>query len=314
MMSPTSDEIETRVRQLLGRETLGRDGMGREGVGRDGMGREGMDVRVISHLSGGYTNDNYLVEIDQQHYVARLGSSVARLLGVDRHREQQVLRAASGANLIPEIMAFAVEGGDMLSRYVAAESAADRLEGNSGLSGDARTDINGLARLLRRAHALDSAITDADPREWIIRYVAAAETLGFVWPDQVREALPHLGRIAYAATALTHHDVNPWNILHATSGDLLLDWEYAGRGDPAFDLAGACALWSLPETQQTALLDGYGADDVLRSRLPDASWLFHLRELTWAGLMLAAGINRSEIAAQYTDQCAWLAGWFAVYR
>ena len=279
--------VQQRVRRLLGRATV--------------------SVQVREHLSGGYTNDNYLVEVDGERYVVRLGSAVAELLGVDRQREQRVLVAAADAGLIPAVVAFDADSGDLLARFVDAASAADR-------TGAATVDVAALAALLRRAHALDVETAAADPRDWVGRYVTAAARTGFVWPAVVQRALPHLAEIAYTASTLTHHDVNPWNILHAPDGDLLLDWEYAGRGDPAFDLAGVATLWELSGTAHAELLDRYGADDSLRTRMADALWLFQMRELTWAGLMLAAGIDRVEIAEQYAQQCAWLAEWSAGQR
>ena len=284
MPIPLTSEIQARVRGLLNRATAA--------------------VQVIEHLSGGYTNDNFLVEVQEERYVVRLGSTVARVLGVDRHREQQVLAVAAQAGLIPDVVGFDADRGDLLSRFVLAESAAER--------STAPVDVLALAALLRRAHSLDVKTTAADPRDWVARYVAAGARAGFAWPAAVARALRHLGDLAYVACALTHHDVNPWNILHAPTADLLLDWEYAGWGDPAFDLAGVVTLWQLAAHDRDRLLDCYGADTAMRQRMADATWLFRMRELTWAGLMLANGHGRAEIAAQFTGQCAWLDEWLRI--
>ena len=63
---------------------------------------------------------------------------------------------------------------------------------------------------------------------------------------------------------------------------MALDWEYAGAGDPAADLAACIGYHDLePELVET-LLGGYGADSrSLLARLAPLRWIFDCLWLGW---------------------------------
>ena len=52
-----------------------------------------------------------------------------------------------------------------------------------------------------------------------------------------------------------HMDVHAGNIVHTPAGSRLLDWEYAGDGDVALELA---SVWTESEVQRQQLLAAYG--------------------------------------------------------
>ena len=79
-----------------------------------------------------------------------------------------------------------------------------------------------------------------------------------------------------------HMDVHVGNIVHTESGLRLIDWEYAGDGDIALELA---AVW-MPDNQQRYQLIQVYAE--LAHLSPDALWQQTLRWRPWV-LMLMAG-------------------------
>jgi thiamine kinase-like enzyme len=56
---------------------------------------------------------------------------------------------------------------------------------------------------------------------------------------------------------LTHHDLNPKNIIFNKSGLKIIDWEYAGTNDRFFDLACVCVEFKLNKNEEKILLDSY---------------------------------------------------------
>src|SRR5438128_10486974 len=73
-----------------------------EAVGRISLWR-GKDVK-ISSLSGGLTNENYLVEAGGERYVMRLPGSSTELLSIDRVNEVHNARAAASTGIGPAVL------------------------------------------------------------------------------------------------------------------------------------------------------------------------------------------------------------------
>src|ERR1700686_1551148 len=63
----------------------------------------GKEVKV-SPLSGGLTNENYLVEAGGERYVMRLPGESTELLSIDRANEVYNARAAASTGIGPEVL------------------------------------------------------------------------------------------------------------------------------------------------------------------------------------------------------------------
>ena len=59
-------------------------------------------------------------------------------------------------------------------------------------------------------------------------------------------------------------DVHAGNIVHTCAGERLIDWEYAGDGDVALELA---AVWTTDDAERRALIAAYGQTARLNERL-----------------------------------------------
>jgi thiamine kinase-like enzyme len=56
---------------------------------------------------------------------------------------------------------------------------------------------------------------------------------------------------------LTHHDLNPKNIIFNKTDFKIIDWEYAGTNDRFFDLACVCVEFKLNKNEEKILLNSY---------------------------------------------------------
>ncbi len=74
-----------------------------------------------------------------------------------------------------------------------------------------------------------------------------------LWLKQLKR-LCRQGEPAPLRLAPLHMDVHAGNIVYAPGGPRLLDWEYAGDGDIAMELA---SVWTDNETQRQQLLEAY---------------------------------------------------------
>lgn len=79
-----------------------------------------------------------------------------------------------------------------------------------------------------------------------------------------------------------HMDVHPGNIVHGANGLQLIDWEYAGDGDIALELA---AVWTADNHQRSLLTAAYAQQANIT---PERLWRQTMRWRPWV-LMLMAG-------------------------
>ena len=60
---------------------------------------------------------------------------------------------------------------------------------------------------------------------------------------------------------LSHHDLNPKNIIFNKYNIKIIDWEYSGANDRFFDLASICIEFSLNKEEEKLLLKNYFKND-----------------------------------------------------
>jgi thiamine kinase-like enzyme len=184
-------------------------------------------ARVISRLSAGPTNDSYELEQGSERFVLRVDKAEAARLGLDRGAEKEVceLLASEGLGFAP--LWFDTKGGIYLRRFLPGKTWTHRdLHRVENLAR--------LARLLRRLHDLPLVGKPFEPLQAASRY---AKQLGTVEAAQIFAELAHRhSQIEDVPPALCHNDLVCGNILEGREL-MLIDWEYAGTGDPFFDLA-----------------------------------------------------------------------------
>lgn len=184
-------------------------------------------ARVISQLSAGPTNNSYQVEQGGERFVLRVDKAEAAGLGLDRRAEKAVceLLAREGLGFPP--LWFDTDAGIYLRRFLPGKiwTRRDLLR---------QEKLARLAHLLRRLHNLPPAGKPFEPLQAATRY---AKQLGTAQAERLlAELVNRHSEIETAAPVLCHNDLVCGNILE--DGDLvLIDWEYAGTGDPFFDLA-----------------------------------------------------------------------------
>ena len=76
-----------------------------------------------------------------------------------------------------------------------------------------------------------------------------------------------------------------------------MDWEYAGPGDPAADLAACAGYHALDAVGLDALIAGYGARKPLAARVASLAWIF---DCLWYGWNAAAA--QDGLAADAAEQ------------
>ena len=205
-------------------------------------------VESVEVLGGGITNRNFKVAAAGELFVLRIGGNDTELLGIDREVELDASRAAAELGIAPEVVAFVEPEGCLVTRYV---------EGEVG-----RVTVEEAAALLRRFHGGRPILGRFDAFRVVEAYAETAREYGVAPPAAFAEAHETARRIEArrgpAALHPCHDDLLAANFIADGERIWIVDWEYAGMGDPAFDLANFAVSNELDEDGDRALLAAYG--------------------------------------------------------
>jgi thiamine kinase-like enzyme len=222
----------------------------------------------VEPLGGGITNHNFKVDVAGESYVLRVGGKDTELLGIDRAHEHAATRVAAELGIGPDVVAF-VEGC-LVTRFVEGDPAE-------------RVDATVAGALLRRLHAAPPIPSRFDSFRVVEAYRARAEERGVPIPAAYEAAAARAAEIesrrAEAAQCTCHNDLLAANFIDDGDRLWLVDWEYAGMGDPFFDLGNFAANQELDANGERALLAAYGADDL--GALHDMRFMSDFREAMW---------------------------------
>lgn len=250
----------------------------------------------VTPLAGGLVNRSFRVTTGAGDFVLRLNAASATTheLGVDREVGHAAQRLAASAGVAPRLLSTAPDGSWQLSEFVAGEVA------DAALLAAPRT-LERLGTTLARLRAVDGLPCGPSLIERARRLVARA-TLRV--PGEAETLAALLGRAergwqlagapARAAHCLVHSDPGPGNVVlpPGPGPALLLDWEYAHRGDPLQDPAAWLQACPALRGQESRLLRACALEGLADApMLAGMAQVYDSIERAWALLAAtAAGV------------------------
>jgi thiamine kinase-like enzyme len=212
-------------------------------------------VLTLTPLSGGLTNRNFLVEAggSTDRHVLRLAGNDTHLLGISRELEHAATVAAAGVGVGPEVTAFLRPEGYLVTRFIVGAPVP------SEVMHDPRT-IARVADSLRRVHGGPPVPGLFVPLKIAEMYGALARARGVTLPAAYATADAIGRRIERACLAHPielvpcHNDLLNANLIDDGSRIRIVDWEYAGMGDPWFDLGNLSINHELTPDEDRALV------------------------------------------------------------
>ncbi|GAB5470183.1 MAG: phosphotransferase family protein [Rhodospirillales bacterium] len=231
-------------------------------------------------LHGGLSNESFAVTDSSGRYVVRFGADYP-FHHVSREREVMAARAAHAAGLAPEVI-FAAPGV-MVSRFIEAATYGPA---------DLLANLSRVTALLRRYHeAMPVEVSGPGYLFWVFHVVRdyARALAGSRLAARLPEFLALNAELEAAQVPLPivygHHDLLPANLLDDGKRLWLIDFEYAGFGTPAFDLASLAQNGGFGEAEVEELLTLYfdhEPDEALRRAQAAMQCATLLRESLWS--------------------------------
>ncbi|MBR6028805.1 MAG: phosphotransferase [Clostridia bacterium] len=193
-------------------------------------------INHLQPLQKGLSNSVLTFELNGGKYVFRfpgLGSEVL----IDRGRESMIQSQANDARVDTTLVAMSVSKGWKIARFI----------NNRGFDYQNVSDIFRGLRLLHKLHNTPVRVRyefDVKTKWESIRDMTPPEHYGEKYPDfpafaAIRDRVYQLYDLSKAdgiPMCLTQGDSRDENFLINDSEIYLTDWEYAGYGDPGFDI------------------------------------------------------------------------------
>jgi thiamine kinase-like enzyme len=210
----------------------------------------------VSPLSGGLTNENYLVEAGGNRYVVRVPGRSTELLSIDRENEVYNTRAAASTGIGPRILEVVPELDVMVLEFIDGPTMTAAMLQSPAMA-------KRMAASFRRLHGAPRFLHDFNMFRLIEDYLEIVEAHDVAIPDDYRDRLATVGDIerAVAVGALPsvpcHNDLLCENFIDDGTILRIVDYELSGNNDPCFDLGNTAQEAELDDDLRAALCAAY---------------------------------------------------------
>ena len=252
---------------------------------------------VLTALSGGITNRNFLVSWPDapDRYVIRLAGNDTHLLGISREVEHAATVAAAGVGVGPEVTAFIRPEGYLVTRFIEGSPVSDEAVRRP-------ETLERVAASLRRIHDGPPIPGLFVPLRIVEAYRALAAARGVPIPPEydLSAAVGRRIELAFLAAPLEprpcHNDLLNANFIDDGTRIRIVDWEYAGMGDPFFDLGNFSINHELTPNEDAYFLAAYDGGEARPARLARLTLMrvvSDFREAMWG--VLQQGISTLDV-------------------
>lgn len=220
----------------------------------------------ITDLPGGLTNRNYRVRTGDLDVVVRVSQSSSSLLAVDRDAEHANACAAAEVGVGAAVLDYRPDLGVLVVQYLPSATYDEA---------SVRANLAPVGAAIRQLHAAEAFINRFDFFETHRAYLRIMQEKGLRMPDGFQDLLPTAARIEAALRARPvplvpcHNDLLAANFLDDGERLRIIDYEYSGMNEAAFELGNCAQENGLSDDELVALVECYcgsGVTAVLTDR------------------------------------------------
>jgi thiamine kinase-like enzyme len=194
----------------------------------------------VSSLSGGFTNDVFLVRADDERYVLRVPGPSSKLLEINRADERYNAEMASRSGVSPDVLDYVEDLDVMVLEYI---------NGHVPTVAELQTpdQVRRIATAVRCLHDGPRFNNDADMFARAKRWLRACDNRSIRIPDGAHSRMQELDDVARTLalhplpSVPCHNDLAPYNFIDDGDQLWIIDFEFSGNNDPCFDLLGSQA-------------------------------------------------------------------------
>ena len=225
-----------------------------DAVGRVSLWRD-EDV-TVSPLSGGLTNENYLVEAGGVRYVMRIPGTSTELLAIDRANEVYNARAAASTGIGPAVLEHIPQLDIMVLEFIPGPTMSAGTLQSAPMT-------RRMAESFRRLHSAPRFLKDFNMFRLIETYLRIVEEHDVQIPADYRERLPLVAEIEQAVqvgalpSVSCHNDLLCENFIDDGHCLRIVDYELSGNNDAGFDLGNTAQEASLDDELRAVLCEAY---------------------------------------------------------
>lgn len=119
------------------------------------------------------------------------------------------------------------------------------------------SDIKTLAKQIKKLHKIKTKAKTYDLKSDLLNYKKILKDKES--KELISQSLKSLKKLKKfkKELVLTHHDLNPKNIIFRKNKIKIIDWEYSGINDRFFDLAAVCIEFKLNKKEEKLFLENY---------------------------------------------------------
>lgn len=239
---------------------------------------QGRDVS-IHPLSGGLTNTNFKVVVDETPHFVRVPGESTELLAIDRRNEYHNTRSAAEAGVAPRILHHLPEHDVMVIEFLDGTTMSKDLLNEKGMP-------TRMAQAIKKLHAGPRFYSDFNMFRLTEYYLRLCRERGFKTPKGYEDRMAMVKRIEDAMnvkpleTVPCNNDLLAENYIDDGKRLWLIDYEYSGNNDPTFELGNTCQEMQFNDDQISEVCAAYfgetSPDMIARMKLnmimSDAGW------------------------------------------
>ena len=257
-------------------------------------------------IAEGRTNRNFRVTVGEEAFFLRLSEKSTELLGIDRTAEQDSARAAAEAGVGPEVFVYLPELGCLVTRWIDADPLTE---------GDLEREeiLRAVVEAIKKIHAGPALRWAFDPFRIVEDYRGSPRSAASScpMPSMVRTRRPPGSKPRSRANRCPSDRATTtcWRRTSCSrDGHVwIVDHEYAGMGDPFFDLGNLSINNALSDDAQERLLGLYFGEptDAHRARLKLMRIMSDFREAMWGVVqqgLSTLDIDYVEYASHHFDR------------